>query len=120
MLNRPRGELEPNDERRLSDLNDPLQFKRQQDLGIDLRLLLHVEPNPLDGLAHQFDVGARFEAKIKLYRCKVAALIGHSAERAIGNRVQRSIVMPQLDRANTERLDGAFQSSGIDVFTDSK
>ena len=75
-------------------------------------------PDPLGGLAHEFDIGPGFEAQVELDRREVAALIGHGAELAVGNRVQRPVVMPQLDGTDAERLDGALQPPGIDVFAD--
>ena len=77
-----------------------------------------VEPDLLCGLAHELDIGAGLETKVELYRREVAAEIGHGAELAIGDRVQRAVVVAQLDRADAERLDGALEPSGIDVLAD--
>ena len=56
--------------------------------------------------------------RLNFDRREVAALIGHGAELAVGNRVQRPVVMPQLDGTDAERLDGALQPPGVDVFAD--
>ena len=85
---------------------------------MDLGQLLHVEADALCRLADQLDVGAGFQTQIEFDRGEVAALIGHRAELAIGDRVQGAVVMAQLHRANTEHFDGPLEAAGIDVFAD--
>jgi hypothetical protein len=66
------------------------------------------------------DIGAGFELRVQFDRREIAAQIGDSAELAIGDRMQRAVVVTHLQRADAELFDGALEPAGIDVFADAE
>src|SRR6516162_3605841 len=119
-LYRTGRELEAHNDRILGDLRDTLHLERQDHLGGNFGILLHRQADLLSCPADQLDIGTGFEPQVEFARREIAAQIGDRAELAIGDRVQRTVVVAQLQGADTELFNRAFEPASIDVFADAE
>src|SRR5215467_737089 len=119
-LYRAGRELEANNDRVFGDLRDALYFERQDHLGGDFGILLHRQTDLLGCPSDQLDIGTGFEPQVEFSRREIAAQIGDSAELAIGDRVQRTVMVAQLQGADTELFERALEPASIDVFADAE
>jgi hypothetical protein len=82
--------------------------------------LSQFQPDLLDQLSGAVDIAVIGDAYREFVDGPVAALVLDGAQQAERHGVKRAALMPQLDRADAEALDGALVIAALDVFADPK
>src|SRR6516162_297846 len=94
-----RGEFAADDEVALQYVDDTLHLERLHEVGADLGVVEQFLADPLDGLAHRLDVGARLEMKVELHYRPIAAVIGDRQDLPERDRVHVTVLVTQPYRA---------------------
>src|SRR5580693_9178522 len=98
----------------------PCIFSGSRINGLNSGFLSQFQPDLLDQLSGAVDIAVIGDAYREFVDGPVAALVLDGAQQAERHGVKRAALMPQLDRADAEALDGALVIAALDVFADPK
>lgn len=115
-----RHELQPYLHTIIRHLLDPLHFQGLDDVRPEFGILLKLNADTLDGLAHLLEVAVIVQGERNDVDDPVTAEVLHRAEFAEGNDGDRAAVMAQADRSQRETFYRPLIFRRLDVFADAK